>query len=89
MLFLQRAATEFSALLDGSSGTLESAAVMRSNAVELVPVDLQLPTAELRPKFDEMAEGIAAISHRTVSCAVQIQPFRQTVDAVQFTETRP
>jgi hypothetical protein len=65
VLFIEHSAKEFSAFLDGSCGTLESAAVMhyrRLHDVELVPVDLHLQTAELQQKFDELFDRIEAAS---------------------------
>jgi hypothetical protein len=67
VLFLERSPTDFSAFLDGSCGSLESAAVMRyrnHNAVELVPVDIHLPAAELRQEFDAMFDRIEEASQR-------------------------
>ena len=67
VLFLEHSATNFSAFLDGSCGSLESAAVMhyRSlHAVELIPVDLHLHAAELKEKFDELFDRIGEVSHR-------------------------
>jgi hypothetical protein len=61
VIFLERSSTGLAAFLDGSCGTLESAAVRRYrdlHAVELVPVDLQLQAVELKHKFDELFDRI-------------------------------
>src|SRR4030095_11697536 len=67
VLFLEHSSADFSAFLDGSCGTLESLAVMNyrnRNAVELVPLDLHLDAAELKPKVDEMFDRIEEASPR-------------------------
>jgi len=67
VLFLEHSLTDFSAFLDGSCGTLESVAVVNCrnrNAVELVPVDLHLETAELKSMGDEMFDRIEEASPR-------------------------
>jgi len=64
VLFLEHSTTDFSAFLDGSCGTLESAGVMRYrklNAVELVPVDLHVPAEikqEMKQRVDELFDRI-------------------------------
>ena len=67
VLFLEHSSTAFPAFLDGSCGTLESAAVLNyrnRSAVELVPVDLHLDATELKPKIDEMFDRIEEASPR-------------------------
>ncbi|MGC4027292.1 MAG: hypothetical protein QM696_00265 [Steroidobacteraceae bacterium] len=67
VIFLELSPANFSAFLDGSFGTLESAAVMhyrKSNEVEVVPVDMDLEAAELKPKIDEMFERLEGASPR-------------------------
>src|SRR5262245_1081336 len=57
VIFLEHAPADIARFLDGSCGTLESAAVIHyrnSIAVKLVPVDLVPEATELKPKFDEM-----------------------------------
>lgn len=66
-LFLEHSSTDFSAFLDGSCGTLESAAVRRYlslHTVELVPIDLPPPDPEFKPKVDDMFDRIEEASPR-------------------------
>lgn len=67
VLFLEHSSTDFSAFLDGSCGTLESAAVRRYrqvHAVELVSVDLHLQPVEFKQKVDDLFDRIDEASHR-------------------------
>lgn len=67
VLFLEESSTDFSAFLDGSRGTLESAAVRRyrrEHAVELVPVDLHLQAADFKQKVDALFDRIEQASER-------------------------
>jgi hypothetical protein len=67
VLFLEDSSTDRYASLEGSCGTPESAAVVRYrnvHPVELVAVDLHLPTAELKPKFDDLFDRIVNASPR-------------------------
>ena len=73
VLFLEHSSTDFSTFLDGSCGTLESAAVRlyrTVHRVELVPVDLHLQAADLKQKFDEMFDRIKEASPRY--CQLQL-----------------
>ena len=66
VLFLEHSATDFAAFLDGSCGTLESAAVVhyrKLHPVELVPVGVHLDAEGLKQKFDEMFDRIEEASH--------------------------
>lgn len=65
VLFLEHSAGDFAAFLDGSCGTLESAAVRRYRTlhpVDLVPVDLPPPDAESRHKSDSLFDAVEALS---------------------------
>ena len=67
VLFLEHSSADFAAFLDGSCGTLESAAVRRYrelHPVELVPVDLHLQAAELKRKVDDLFDRIEDASPR-------------------------
>jgi hypothetical protein len=67
VLFLERSSADFPAFLDGSCGTLESAAVRRYrnlHTVELVPVDLYLNAAESKQKDDDLFDRIDRASPR-------------------------
>ena len=67
VLFLEHSSTDLSSFLDGSCGTLESAAVRRYrhlHAVELIPVDLPPPDAEFKQKVDYLFDRIEEASPR-------------------------
>src|SRR4051812_6136630 len=67
VIFLEHSPADFPRFLDGSCGTLESAAVIRYRngiAVKLVPVDLVLEATELKRKFDELFGRIDDASSR-------------------------
>lgn len=61
VIFVEHSGEDFSAFLDGSCGTLESAAVGRYRRlypVELVPVDAHLQGADLKRKLDILLDRI-------------------------------
>ena len=67
VLFLEHPSSDLSAFLDGSCGTLESAAVRcyrNFHRVELVPVDLHVPATELKQKVDALFNRIEKASPR-------------------------
>jgi hypothetical protein len=67
VLFLEHSAADHSSFLDGSYGTLESAAVKHyrmHHEVELIPVDLQLVASGLEPKFDRLFQRIEKANPR-------------------------
>ena len=67
VLFVEHSSSDFAAFLDGSYGTLESAAVRRYrdlHAVEVVPVDLHLRAVELKQKVDDLFDRIEDASPR-------------------------
>jgi hypothetical protein len=67
VLFLEHSSADFPAFLDGSCGTLESAAVRRyrsAHEVELVPVDLPIQAATTKQKVDDFFDRIEEASPR-------------------------
>lgn len=67
VLFVEHSLSDFAAFLDGSYGTLESAAVSRYrelHAVEVVPMDLHLQAVELKQKVDDLFDRIEDASPR-------------------------
>jgi hypothetical protein len=67
VLFLEESSTGLPAFLDGSRGTLESAAVRRYRreySVELIPVDLHREVTDFKPQVDVLFDRIEEASER-------------------------
>ena len=81
VLFLEHSSADISAFLDGSCGTLESAAVMRyrnAHAVELVPVDVPVQVAEFKQKADDLFDRIDEASPKF--CQLNLENFQYTAN---------